>query len=855
EASLSGSPRQGEIVVSGVKRGAWWAELEVRDKNSRELLGIARERFTVMTDLRGVPAPADFGAGYHGGLEFGDEVGFNWRGYWTLDDFFATNFQTGLRVQRDIFDWAQLEPERGRYVWDYLDARVEAARRNGCTTIICAPHKPLIMLPADYRKLLANPDDGGGRWLFKTAREINAHSVRSEPMGPAYDPVKRKLLFAPDPQALSDFMSALAARYDGKVDAIEFMNESNLYIDPEGLIDYYYKPGYPAMKQVAPNLPVLMNQTMDFAADGNGYTGQFLKLGGMDYSDGVFHHPYGVSQLEENGLEGIKTLERLRETYAKPGKLLLLGMSEIHGLGGGSRAFIRGEVVQRALLDWSAGCLWSAGALLTRNNFYEGNGPRMWFMRGASAPGVGAVHMNGLYGALGGYRFLRRIERDDNVLLMAFEKADGAAGRERYAVAIAGAQFPLTVSLLEADLRGIEFSAFDFSGERAGLPSSTEIRLGEGALYLRSNDARLFDRLGAGRVAWGQSITGKIEERVGATAETVLYTTGVPPAHEEECGVVDRWTLLDGVRDANAYADDFPIREKITTEDGTLIWPMDKTRRFDQPLPYVLLSADNASETVWHRAHTSVEAARAGEITWYFSATGPAILWLNGTRRIDLSDLPGGLVGATWRSFTVPLAEGINHILVQVASRGAPSAFALSANREAINNAPVAVDGDGFIRKWKIIGPWKNWRNNEGKFRGNDFAFPPESRTDFNLHATGLRKMPLIWHEASYATPVIPHPWVDGISYAQTVVQVGEDTPCLASVGSDDGFALWINGTSAGRNAVSRVFKMDSDKVPVVLKKGRNQVLFKIDDTGGAGAFSVRFVHKDGRPVDLTVVD
>src|SRR5690606_25319523 len=103
---------------------------EVRDKSSGELLGIARERFTVMTDLRDVPAPVDFGAGYHGGLEFGNEVGFNWRGYWTLDDFFATNFQTGMRVQRDIFNWEQLEPERGKYVWDYLDARVEAASRN-----------------------------------------------------------------------------------------------------------------------------------------------------------------------------------------------------------------------------------------------------------------------------------------------------------------------------------------------------------------------------------------------------------------------------------------------------------------------------------------------------------------------------------------------------------------------------------------------------------------------------------------------------------------------------------------------------------------------------------------------------
>ena len=477
-------------------------------------------------------------------------------------------------------------------------------------------------------------------------------------------------------------------------------------------------------------------------------------------------------------------------------------------------------------------------------------------MRGASAPGVGAVHMNGLYAALGGYRFLRRIELDDNLLIMAFERVDGGDDRERYAVAIASAQFPLTVSVLEADLSGIELSAFDFAGEGARLRSSTGIRVGEGALYLRSNDERLFDRLGVGRVAWGQSITGQIEERVGANAESVIYATGVPPVRASERGHMDRWTLLLDGEGAGADHDaGFPIRENITTKGGALIWPVNKTRLFAQPLPYVLLSAENPPETAWHRAHTSVESAQAGVATWYFSATGPATLWVNGKTRIDLSDQPHGLVGSTWRSLTVPIKEGLNHVLVQVASNGAPCAFALSADPEAINNAPVAVDGDGFIRKWRIIGPWKNWRNSAGKFRGNDFAFPPESRTDFLLHTTGLRKMPLIWHEASYATPVIPHPWVDGISYAHTVVEVDEDTPCLASVGSDDGFALWINGTFAGRNAVSRTFKMDSDKVPVVLKKGRNQVLFKIDDTGGAGSFALRFVHEDGRPVTLTSVD
>ncbi|MFA6959856.1 MAG: beta-galactosidase [Opitutaceae bacterium] len=855
KASLSPIPSQGEIVLPEIKRGAWWAELEVRDSVSQALLGIGRERFTVMTDLHGVPAPVDFDAGYHGGIEFGDEIGFNWRGYWTLDDFFATQFQTGFRVQRDIFDWEHLEPEQGHYDWGYLDARVDAAHRNGCTTIICTPHKPLNLSQEEARKVLNNPDSGDGRWIYQTATDISGHAVRSTPMGGSGDPAKRNRLFAPDPKALSDFMTTLAARYRGKIDAIEFLNEPNLYIDPVGLIEYYFKPAYAAMKKVAPDLPVLMNQTMDFAADGNGYTGQFLKLGGFDYSDGVFHHPYGVSQLEENGLEGVKTLEQLVEIYSKPGKKMLLGMSEIHGLGGSSRAFIRGEVVQRAFLDWAVGCRWSAGGLLTRQSFYEGTGPRHWFLRGASAPGVGSVHMNALYSTLGGYRFLRRIELDDNVLILALEKADAKPGEERYAVAIEAAQLPLTVSMLETKLEGIAFSAFDFTGEPVKLSSLVDIQIGNGTLYLRSNDARLLDRLQAGRVSWAQNISGEIEERLGPEAETTIYATGLPPRKPSEVGVINRWAVLSGIRDSGAHGKNFPVDEKITTRSGELVWPVDQARMVDQPQPYVLLAGGNPAEIARHYAHTSIHASQAGEITAYFSATGPAILWLNGTTRIELSDMAYGLVGQEWRPIKFPLVAGMNHILVQVASQGAPCAFALSASREATNNASLTVDDEGFIRKWRIIGPWKNWRNAEGKYQGNAKAFPPEQGVNFLLNDTGLRKMPLIWHAATYATPVIPHPWVDGISYAFTVVEVTEDTPCLASLGSDDGFVLWINGQLVGRNAASRALKVDSDKLPVLLKKGRNQVLFKIDDTGGAGSFTVRFVHEDGRPVRLGIVD
>jgi hypothetical protein len=365
----------------------------------------------------------------------------------------------------------------------------------------------------------------------------------------------------------------------------------------------------------------------------------------------------------------------------------------------------------------------------------------------------------------------------------------------------------------------------------------------------------LFDRLQAGRISWGQAIAGETEELFGPDAERSIYTTGIPPLRDRTSGVITRWTLLDEVGGGDARDVDFPVKAGLTTRSGELVWPKDKTRVVDHLLPYVLLSGENPPEVAWHQGFTTIESPRSGEMTWYFSATGPATFWVNGTKHIDLSDLPYGLVGATWRALTIPVRAGGNHVLLQVASRGAPAAFALSADVHAINYSPVAVDDQGYIRKWKIIGPWKNWRNLEGKYRGNAHAFPPESRLDFHMLSSGVRNMPLIWHEATYDSPIIPHPWVDGVSYAYTVIEVSEDTTCQASLGSDDGYVIWINGKLVGRNPASRGFKIDVEQLPVVLKKGRNQVLFKIDDTGGAGAFSLRFLRDDGRPVDLTVVE
>ena len=159
-----------------------------------------------------------------------------------------------------------------------------------------------------------------------------------------------------------------------------------------------------------------------------------------------------------------------------------------------------------------------------------------------------------------------------------------------------------------------------------------------------------------------------------------------------------------------------------------------------------------------------------------------------------------------------------------------------------------------------VIGPWENRRDPSGKFIGNTTQFPPEKNLnagpEFFAHATGKLKIPLVWREETSAEPILKHPWADAISYAYAAVEAPEDTDCFASLGSDDGYALWVNGKELGRAAaISRSITVDGEKLPAKLKKGRNTILFKLEDTGGGGGLSLRFIDASGAPIQLKVLD
>lgn len=63
------------------------------------------------------------------------------------------------------------------------------------------------------------------------------------------------------------------------------------------------------------------------------------------------------------------------------------------------------------------------------------------------------------------------------------------------------------------------------------------------------------------------------------------------------------------------------------------------------------------------------------------------------------------------------------------------------------------------------------------------------------------------------------------------------------SLGSDDGFALFVNGTQVAAREIPRGVQRDQDRARIPLEKGRNSFVFKVINTGGEAGFFYRVVE------------
>jgi hypothetical protein len=80
----------------------------------------------------------------------------------------------------------------------------------------------------------------------------------------------------------------------------------------------------------------------------------------------------------------------------------------------------------------------------------------------------------------------------------------------------------------------------------------------------------------------------------------------------------------------------------------------------------------------------------------------------------------------------------------------------------------------------------------------------------------------------------------EGVAYAHVFVHAPERRAARLWFGSDDGVKMWVNGSPVFARHEHRACAPDQDRVDVVLSKGWNRVLFKVDQGGGAWGVTLR---------------
>lgn len=83
------------------------------------------------------------------------------------------------------------------------------------------------------------------------------------------------------------------------------------------------------------------------------------------------------------------------------------------------------------------------------------------------------------------------------------------------------------------------------------------------------------------------------------------------------------------------------------------------------------------------------------------------------------------------------------------------------------------------------------------------------------------------------------------IAYAWAQIDMPDEQSVILGIGSDDAVKVWLNGKLVHENWIQRPITRDSDLVPVTFKKGKNQLVLKIQNEIRDWEFSCRLLGPD----------
>ncbi len=147
---------------------------------------------------------------------------------------------------------------------------------------------------------------------------------------------------------------------------------------------------------------------------------------------------------------------------------------------------------------------------------------------------------------------------------------------------------------------------------------------------------------------------------------------------------------------------------------------------------------------------------------------------------------------------------------------------------EADSASPVVLS------PWQVLGPLPLPPGDTAGLFKHEFG--PEKKVDLEQTYQGGK---VTWREDKALTDGKVHALPDDVAatYLYRTLEASTARTVELSLGSDDGIQLWLNGKSLLSKEIARAAAADQEIVNLKLRKGQNQLLLKIVNTGGIGGF------------------
>lgn len=164
------------------------------------------------------------------------------------------------------------------------------------------------------------------------------------------------------------------------------------------------------------------------------------------------------------------------------------------------------------------------------------------------------------------------------------------------------------------------------------------------------------------------------------------------------------------------------------------------------------------------------------------------------------------------------------------------------------------VQPDQFLTKWLVLGPLPissiKPKPEDQETQKKAFAvelIEPKLATVKAGQSQQIRGQKYEWRFVQAPEDIVDltHTFGDSefvTAYAWAEINAPEAKTMLMALGSDDGVKVWLNGQLVHENWIGRAVVKDDDLFPLSFKKGKNQLLLKVQNMQQAWGFCARII-------------